>query len=304
MISANEQARNRAEISAETSPPIGSEQLTIRSISEDDSAEILRLVERAEWVHLHADWTLATDWWESDGGLLAMRHGRIVGMVVASLDPAPVAWIRAIAIDMAEPAYALRKLLDAVVPRSRTSGADCLACMSVAAWVNEAMRDNQYDVASELESMTLTDFKLLDSTQGGFVIRDVSSAESTKLAELDRMTFDNPLWRLSARQLERAINDAYSCTMAEQDGQIIGYQLSLRSRRKEAHIVRMTVNPSWHGRGVASSLLTHTLNTFHTDSITTVTLNTQTDNTASQRLYKRFKFEPTGQRFNVWTKSL
>jgi ribosomal-protein-alanine N-acetyltransferase len=74
--------------------------------------------------------------------------------------------------------------------------------------------------------------------------------------------------------------------------------------RHAAHLVRLTINPGMQGYGIGSALLAHALRSYRQQGIRQVTLNTQTDNKAAQRLYAKFGFQPQGSIYNIWTKPL
>ncbi len=67
-----------------------------------------------------------------------------------------------------------------------------------------------------------------------------------------------------------------------------------------AHINRIAVHPDQQGHGIGTLLLRNALPTLWQYGAERVTLNTQTDNRYSQRLYRRFGFEPTGDLVSAW----
>jgi ribosomal protein S18 acetylase RimI-like enzyme len=67
-----------------------------------------------------------------------------------------------------------------------------------------------------------------------------------------------------------------------------------------AHLNRIAVHPAHHGRGIGAALLYDALHTFWRQGVEHVSLNTQSDNQESQRLYRRFGFETTGDYATVW----
>ena len=123
-----------------------------------------------------------------------------------------------------------------------------------------------------------------------------------QLASLEKKAF-NPLWRHSARGLGLARHQAFSFDVALLQGKIVGFQLSTPSEYG-VHLVRLTVDPDTHGLGIGSALLHHAFQQYHRRGKYRVTLNTQIDNEASQRLYRKFGFFASGQRFPVWLRRL
>jgi ribosomal protein S18 acetylase RimI-like enzyme len=68
-----------------------------------------------------------------------------------------------------------------------------------------------------------------------------------------------------------------------------------------AHLSRMTVHPDHQGRGIGAALVARAIDGYHQRNLHAVSLNTQSDNLASRRLYERFGFRPTGYTYPVWS---
>ena len=80
---------------------------------------------------------------------------------------------------------------------------------------------------------------------------------------------------------------------------VVGY-IEGESQVTLAHINRIAVHPRYQGRGVGALLLQDALDGFWRLGAERVTLNTQSDNDSSQRLYHRFGFKPTGDVVIAW----
>ena len=287
-----------------TAPKLGSNRLSVRGADEGDEAEIFRLMGRAEHVHLHADWSISADYWQQSGSVVAERNGDLVGFIAATQDPPPIAWIRVLAVAMAEPHYALRTMLPTVICGLRAEGAQTLAVMSASDWIDDEFPRLGFAANHAIEEMIKHDMTIPDVQLGNVIVRSVDSADFSTLAKLDQTSFVDPIWWQSARQFKRAQTDAISFTIAEFNDKAVGYQMSVKGASRQAHLVRMAIDRHYHGHGIASALLAHALRDFDRLGLKKVTLNTQTDNTASHRLYRRFGFETTGKVFKVWTKEI
>lgn len=112
-----------------------------------------------------------------------------------------------------------------------------------------------------------------------------------------------PEWRMTADEIRQAQRQSASCTVAEHDGKVIGYQISTR-HQNVGHLARLAVLPSYHGRGVGANLLEHLIQGFYKRGVKTISVNTQYNNTPSQRLYMRYGFVRTGFDLPVWTNHL
>ncbi len=283
---------------------LGAKPLSVQVATEADEADILRLIGTAQYVHMSADWSISADWWQQHGVAIASRGDALKAAIAASCEPRPIAWLRAIAIDMGEPGYALRKVLPTLADAMRQQSASQLVCMSAYRWLDRELSRLGFTVADEIESMENQQLMLEPGAAITVAIRDVVSADFPTLFALDQQAFDNPIWWQSVRHFERASVDALSFTVAEINGQVAGYQLSVQSASRSAHIVRLSVSPTFQSVGVGRSLMTHTIRTFMQHGLTKATLNTQIGNESSHRLYERFGFTSSDQRFKVWAKPL
>jgi ribosomal-protein-alanine N-acetyltransferase len=80
---------------------------------------------------------------------------------------------------------------------------------------------------------------------------------------------------------------------------LVGYLL-LTQRADFGHINRIAVHPLWQGQGYGAELLTYAIGDLARHGAQRVGLNTQANNTRSQRLYERFAFRRTGERFRFY----
>ena len=87
--------------------------------------------------------------------------------------------------------------------------------------------------------------------------------------------------------------------MAETDGQVLGYQLSTRNPLG-AHLARLAVRPELQGRGMGRLLVADLIQQAERHGMYHLTVNTQSDNSASLALYKRIGFRETGERYPVY----
>jgi ribosomal-protein-alanine N-acetyltransferase len=88
-------------------------------------------------------------------------------------------------------------------------------------------------------------------------------------------------------------------TVAEADGQILGYQLSTRNPLG-AHLARLAVRPEMQGRGLGRALIADLIQQAERHGMYHLTVNTQSDNLSSLALYKKIGFSETGERYPVY----
>jgi ribosomal-protein-alanine N-acetyltransferase len=108
---------------------------------------------------------------------------------------------------------------------------------------------------------------------------------------------------MSAAVIHDAIRRADLISVAEADGQLIGYQLTTPSQ-SGAHLARLAVVPGWQGHGIGTALVRHLVEYANRRGYRELTVNTQDTNTASLAVYQRLGFELTGTRYPVYQLSL
>ena len=130
----------------------------------------------------------------------------------------------------------------------------------------------------------------------------MSSSDLRAVAELDAAAFE-PLWQNSLDALERAYAQRSYATVAGEGPELTGYQLSTGSPLG-AHLARLAVRPTVQGAGVGTALVRDLLMRFKQRRQPHITVNTQSDNAASQALYERMGFVRTGEQFPVFVQSI
>jgi ribosomal-protein-alanine N-acetyltransferase len=136
------------------------------------------------------------------------------------------------------------------------------------------------------------------SLPAGFLIRGMLQFDLPAVADVDAVAFE-PLWQNSLPSLERAYPQAVLATVAEADGQILGYQLSTRNPLG-AHLARLAVRPEMQGRGLGRALIADLIQQAERHGMYHLTVNTQSDNLSSLALYKKIGFSETGERYPVY----
>ncbi len=289
----------------------------IRVATKADAGAILRLLNTAVYSHIHVDWHLPGDWIGAPGFVVLPKaekpagknsltaklfpdHTDLAGCLAATADPLPVAWVRVAAIrDKNAAEQALTGMLAHVVSALRHQGATRLAWLTVEEWPQPLLPQFGFFQGSHIETYVKEDRHLPEVTAvPGLIIRQVYSTDFGALAELEEASFA-PLWRQSAQALAVARPQSLSFDVALLDDELVGYQLSARADAG-AHLVRLTVHPEKHGLGIGSALLKHAFAYYYRQGLYTVSLNTQVENSASQKLYLKFGFRPSQQRMPIW----
>ncbi len=109
-----------------------------------------------------------------------------------------------------------------------------------------------------------------------------------------------PLWHNSLDTMQRAFSQALVVTVAETKEGIVGYQLTT-GHGQRAHLARLAVHPGMQGRGIGRALLGDLFAYLTHTGTMRLSVNTQSDNQVSLKLYKDMGFNRTGEEYPVYT---
>ena len=242
-------------------------------------------------------------WWEEYLGdeLFVVSQGGagLVGAFLACPDASPVAWVRIAALeDGMEVVPWLQQVLPIALAALRRRQAQILAWLDYRGWASPHLAAVGFRRLTDVVTMIKTDRHLPLPRWSDITLRPATQADVPAVVAVDRAAFA-PHWWNSAATLRRRYARSSCFAVAEQGGEIIGYAEAER-RSSSAHINRIAVLPAHQGGGVGSALLAYALRRLWHAGAEHITLNTQTDNVASLRLYRRFGFEPLGERIAAW----
>lgn len=265
-----------------------------------------RLLSSATMRHLHADWHLPVDWLGTPGFVLCEQEWaegdeEIVACLAVGADPPPAAWVRVAAVK--RDLYAerwLHEMLGQTLPWLRDHGVSILGWLAEEEWPERWLAGLGFRRVNWIITYSLNLTPVKATIPGPVAIRPATPADAPRLAEIEREAFD-PLWRHSRQGVLAAFQEAMSFDVAELEGRVVGFQYSVDGHDGDsAHLVRLTVAPEAQGQGIGSSLLWAAMQAYGEKGLRRVTLNTQADNHASHRLYKRFGFQELANRVAVW----
>jgi GNAT superfamily N-acetyltransferase len=118
-----------------------------------------------------------------------------------------------------------------------------------------------------------------------------------ELAALDALTFD-PLWHFGRRDLFELLMRG-RIELAWWEGELVGYTAVCANSRSEGQLARLAVHPEYQGRGIGRALLSDAIQ-YAARDFDVLVLNTQVNNSRSQKLYRGLGFRPIGMSLAVW----
>ena len=277
----------------------------VRQAQREAAGAVQRLLRMGVYIHIHVDWSLPGDWLGTPDFVVYERHESrlqrraLAGCLAVGADPLPAAWVRVAAVDSAA-AFAQCAAMFGVVLESLDPRVDEIAWFITDNWPQHWLERLDFTPVGNVMSFIKDDLETAPfAAPGDLTIRSLRPEDLPALEAMEAAAFE-PRWRHSARGLEMAWRQAISFDVALLAGEPVAFQFSTGGGGG-AHLARMTVRPDYQGQGIGAALLAHALEGYRKRKLRGVTLNTQEDNVASQRLYTRFGFRPTGFSYPVWS---
>lgn len=131
-----------------------------------------------------------------------------------------------------------------------------------------------------------------------FGLRVATMNDVPRLYAIDSQAFA-PMWQMTPEDMRHARSAASTCTVALDENDIIGFQLSTAHHRN-GHLARLAVLPQWQGQGVGTLLVNDMLRYFMRRHVDYVSVNTQLSNVVSQQVYRKLGFERNGYDTPIW----
>lgn len=275
---------------------------TITPYTRRDRHVVHDLIFRSFRAHTHLDWQETDQWLENEGLLirLAWQHGKLIGVLGASLPLGGTCWIRLAAIsDNADAMQVFGLLWEALTAELHEIGVHTVALLMLRDWLTPLVTPIGFSYVEEIVTLRRADQPLPpETTMGDWALRQYRPEDLPVIAQVDQAAFKPP-WQLTLGEVRQAVRVSAYCTVAVRCEQIVGYQLSTMYF-DGSHLARLAVDPAAQGMGVAASLVADLIRRFARRSVFTVTVNTQSSNTRSQQLYERFGFRRNGYDLPVW----
>jgi len=269
---------------------------TIRQTTADDRTVVDGLFLGSRWKHLHLDWLDPAALTDQSPFLLAIQAGLPVACLGCPPDLPGVSWLRAFAVTSGvKPEAAWQPLWELAATALRKLRVDRVAALPIESWFESLLAGAGYQPAN---AVIFFERELTRSiTSSSPRSRPIKVEDESALLELDHLAFE-PFWQLSSDSLRAALVQADSATIIESAGALAGYQITTQSPLG-AHLARLAVHPDHRRQGLGRSLVLEALESARQSGLSRLSVNTQADNLASQRLYRSLGFRETGQRYRV-----
>jgi ribosomal-protein-alanine N-acetyltransferase len=274
--------------------------LQVRPAVIADQQQISNLIFFENRVHRHLDWRQPLDWLGSGYYWVLEDEKRITAALACPQDPPGIAWLRLFvhASHLSGP-EAWSPLWEAVCAEIQSHGRATVGVIALYGWLQNILRENNFQLKQNIVMLEWFNQSVeLSPMPAGVTIRRMTADDLGQSLETDASAFA-PLWRNSYDALQKALSLALFATVAEKDGQVIGYQLSTPNPLG-AHLARLSVRKEVQGQGIGRALLTDLFIQMRKRGLERLTVNTQDDNATSLALYQKTGFMRTGEQFPVF----
>jgi len=277
-----------------------------------DHDRVLRAFSRTPRTHVHYDWRTLEEWLPHPDlrAFVSHRQDAIQSLIAATVHTGsrpgqpPFAWLRFILPAGAAPERdpSLEELWEALRAGLRAERVGQVVLLELDDWTGRLV--DRWGFKQTNAVITLKRHRgETPAVEEPYAVREVVSFEEmARIADLDAAAFDPP-WVYGLDTLMVAQRYASTLTVIEQDGEMLGYQLSTQ-HGLDGHLARLAVLPHMQGHGLGRMLIGEMVHFFAGQGIHTITVNTQEDNVHSQHLYERLGFVRTGHSVPVWMLNL
>lgn len=235
--------------------------------------------------------------------LLAYARGQLLGFVFWDLLRLPLARLRGAGLADGWPVSDyLQTLLPPSLEVLRAQGATALTYVGSEEWLTVPLQDHGFVVDNTIVAYTKSDWTVPSRGNREVSVRPARARDFPTLVAVDQAAF-GPLWQNMAEVFRDVLADYPYFVVAELDDVVVGYQFCSLAG-DQGYLARVAVHPHYQGRGIGVRLMAEAIDFFREEGARDITLNTQQDNQASQRLYRWFGFRLVGEEALVLQREL
>ncbi|MBN1231247.1 MAG: GNAT family N-acetyltransferase [Anaerolineales bacterium] len=274
--------------------------LSVRPVNLGDKGQLASMLHFESYVHRHLDWREPLEWIGYSPYLIAERNGRAVAALACPSDQCEISWVRMFVSSALIPP---QQSWDILWPEARkaleTQKAQQVACIPTQSWFTQLLISSGFRHINNIVLLEWTrGYQELKEPKIEAAIRPMDLLDIPELTELDLQAFGS-LWHHSQDTLALAYQKAALATVAEKDGKLVGYQISTPSPYG-IHLARLAIHPDYQHQGFGYAITLNLLSKSEEYNFMRVSVNTQNTNIASQMLYLKVGFVPTGEYYPVY----
>jgi ribosomal-protein-alanine N-acetyltransferase len=281
--------------------------LTLAPYTLNDISRVLHILQHPDRLFTQIDWQTLPRWLLHGDrcGVMGLHGDQLVGLLVAGAPRDGTAWVRVAAlsgngllVDGGGYASRLRQMWDGLTARLLEAGGERVVMLPTADWLRQGLEPLGFHEADRILEMRYArrERPNYHPLRAELRLRPGDSADLDTLLAIDTASFA-PLWRMDRADLEAALEAGARITLAEDAGQIVGFQITYGLERR-VHFARLAVAPDYQGQGIGGTLLAADLAVYQGAPV--VTLNVLDSNAEARRLYTCRGFVVTGDDVPLW----
>lgn len=251
-------------------------------------------------LHRHLDWFGVLEWLGSQPFLIEKVRDQIIAILCTARENDTYAWIRAFGIQKSLPIKKHWTNLLRITKRELISAdSNRLGALGLNPWFECLLSDSGFHKALDIVVLDWEgELPPEKKTKNPFEIRPMQIDDLTAIKKIDELAFDPP-WQNSREGLVKAVQQPGINTVAIQNNDVIGYQIST-TMTIYGHLARLAVLPELQHQGIGYALVYDLLQRLSLQGLWRITVNTQSDNLPSLNLYQKLGFKPTGEKIPVY----
>ena len=275
----------------------------IRPAIQADAQEINRFLQNRIQLHRHLDWRKPTEWLGRSPFLIQFSPDNSINAILNCVpEPKDVFWVRLFACKNSNKKIGYWESLftTALGMIAEQSLNPIIASLSYQKWMSDLLeaqgwQEHQRVIQLRWDSKKRSKFESITINPS---IRLMTIDDLDKVSLIDDSCF-KPLWQQSRDSIGHAFNQSAYATIFEVDQLISGFQVST-NENGIAHLARIAVLPEVQRQHIGEQLLINMVQFFLSNRTTTITVNTQENNTSSIGLYEKLNFTKTKESFPVY----
>jgi [ribosomal protein S18]-alanine N-acetyltransferase len=273
----------------------------LRPAVHNDQKDIANLIYFESHVHRHLDWCSPLDWLGAPEYWVLEQGNTVSAVLACPPDPPGIAWIRLFAhTHNVSGNQVWESLWQIAQEQVVNKNGNIAVAITLQEWFGQILQRSGFSLTQKI---VVLDYDPAQSpypkTNIPIPIRPMQEKDLPAVAALDAEAF-LPIWQNSQASLQTAFTQAGLATVMEEDGILVGYQISTSSPFG-IHLARLAVLPSHQGRGLGLALVQDLIRYASQYTLGRITVNTQDDNKSSLSLYRKLGFRLTGEQYPVYS---
>jgi ribosomal protein S18 acetylase RimI-like enzyme len=272
----------------------------VRPADPRDHQQLSNLIFFESRLHRHLDWRSPLEWLGAPFYWALEEDGQITAALACPPEKPGIAWVRLFVYTgrwSAENAWNM--IWSPAREEIARAGGAKVAAIAIQPWFQDILAGNGFVNHQQIVMLEWRYQPSAAHAESEIRIRRMTEDDLPDVEKTDAASFD-PLWQNPLDTIRRAFAQALYPTVAENEEGIIGYQFSTGGGQR-AHLARLAVHPSVQGKGAGRALLNDLFQYITYAGISKLSVNTQSDNQGSLRLYQRMGFLRTGEEYPVFT---